>query len=63
MQPLDLHLNGIFKSEMKEKFIKWYADECDEDEDYELTMSLKEMKPIHAEWLIDVRLCKAEWII
>ena len=60
-QPLDLTVNGSAKSFMKKKFTEWYSSEItkalDNDvqlEDIEIKLRLSILKPLHAEWLVDL---------
>ena len=58
-QPLDLTVNGSFRSLMKSKFTKWYSKELgkqlEENKLIEDTEKLKVsvLKPLHASWLIE----------
>lgn len=61
LQPLDLTFNSAVKQRMKGKFMQWYADQTlsnlmagtgKSTEKVKLPLSL--VKPIHAQWVIDV---------
>ena len=60
-QPLDLTINGIAKTFLKDKFGEWYAAQVqkqlgDGSNIYavEVKLSLSVLKPIHARWLISL---------
>ena len=60
-QPLDLTVNGSFKSLMKSKFTEWYSKEIgkqlDENvrtEEIEIKTKVSVLKPLHASWLMEV---------
>eukprot|EP00117_Sycon_ciliatum_P034838 scpid48499/ scgid26512/ Pogo transposable element with KRAB domain len=69
MQVMDLVVNKIVKDAMKNKFIEWYSrqvvDDINDTEDrtgetcevvskFKPDLKLSTLKPLHAEWLIDV---------
>ena len=58
-QPLDLTVNGSFKSLMKRKFTEWYCKEIGKQleenvpiEDSEIKLKVSVLKPLHASWLM-----------
>ena len=60
-QPLDLTVNSLAKAFMKEKFAQWFAsqirqglDSNKDIEDIEIKTPLSVLKPLHAQWLIDL---------
>ena len=59
-QPLDLTVNGSFKSLMKSKFTEWYSKEIGKQlennipmEDIEVKLKVSVLKPLHASWLVE----------
>ena len=59
-QPLDLTVNGSFKSLMKSKFTEWYSKETGKQleenvpiEDIEIKLKVSVLKPLHASWLME----------
>ena len=59
-QPLDLTVNGSFKSLMKSKFTEWYSKEIGKQleenipiEDIEIKLKVSVLKPLHASWLME----------
>ena len=57
-QPLDLTVNGFYKSYLKRKFAQWFAQQFNwqlalfkKVEDIEMKFQLTEIKPIHANWI------------
>ena len=59
-QPLDLTVNGSFKSLMKRKFTEWYSKETGKQleenvpiEDIEIKLKVSVLKPLHASWLME----------
>ena len=60
-QPLDLTVNSWAKNFMREKFAEWYASQIREGldsgkdlEDIEVKTPLSVMKPMHAQWIIEL---------
>ena len=58
-QPLDINVNGVAKSFLKDQFQTWYTDEIQKQMDngkdvYEVDVDtrLSRMKPVHARWVI-----------
>ena len=59
-QPLDLTINKWVKEFFKKKFNEWYASRLREElekgkslDEIEIKFTLTELKPIHANWLIE----------
>ena len=59
-QPLDLTVNGSFKSLMKSKLTEWYSKEIGKQleenvpiEDIEIKLKVSVLKPLHASWLME----------
>ncbi len=59
LQPLDVSGNGKFKGSMEDSFTGWYADKVADSlrngvdlSKVQASLTLTEMKPIHARWLI-----------
>ena len=59
-QPLDLTVNGSFKSLMKSTFTEWYSKETGKQleenvpiEDIEIKLKVSVLKPLHASWLME----------
>ena len=57
-QPLDLTVNGFYKSYLKRKFAQWFTQQFDRQlalfkkvEDIEMKFQLTEINPIHANWI------------
>ena len=69
LQPLDISVNGGFKTLLKDKFTDWYSDRlCNalraEPDDFKVAaakvspdLRLSMLKPVHARWVMD---CFAE---
>ena len=60
-QPLELTVNGAVKAYMKRRFTEWYSkciavqlDEGKEIEDVDVQLKLSVLKPIHANWIVDL---------
>ena len=61
-QPLDLTVNGIGKQFMKEEFITYYSDVVEKQQlesgtelqDIEVDFRLSVLKPLHAQWLVNM---------
>ena len=60
-QPLDLTVNGSSKNYMKKQFITYYSDTVKKQlddgealEDIEVDFKLTTMKPLHAQWLVNM---------
>ena len=60
-QPLDLTVNGSAKHFMKKKFVTWYAGEVKEKikegtptEQIEGHFNFKRLKPIYANWMVEM---------
>ena len=60
-QPSDLTVNGAAKAFLKRKFTKWYSScisaqlaKGKEIEDVEVPLKLSVLKPLHANWVIDL---------
>lgn len=60
-QPLDLTVNQSAKQLMRNKFIKYYSDAVklelnkgSQIEDIEVDLRLTSIKPLHAQWLVDM---------
>lgn len=60
-QPLDLTVNGFAKKFMKKKFNDWYStqitmqlDEGKLFHDIDIPLKLSILKPLHAQWLVDL---------
>ena len=60
-QPLDLTINGVAKTFLKDKFGNWYAKEVTRQLDdgtgvysVDVKLPLSVLKPIHARWLISL---------
>ena len=58
-QPLDINVNGVAKSFLKDRFQKWYTEEIQKQTNdgkgvYEVDIDtrLSRMKSIHARWII-----------
>lgn len=61
LQPLDLTVNQVFKTLMKEKFAVWYSNKIFQGlvtnqggQVKKVNFTLSELKPLHAKWMIDV---------
>ena len=60
-QPLDLTVNGAGKQLMKKEFITYYSDAVKQQlesginlEDVEVDFRLSVLKPLHAQWLVNM---------
>ena len=60
-QPLDLTVNGYAKRFMKIKFTEWYSKQIGKQmqegkklEDVEVPLRLSMLKPLHAQWLVEL---------
>ena len=60
-QPLDLTINGVAKTFLKDKFGNWYASEVTKQLDggadvyaVDVKLQLSVLKPVHARWLISL---------
>lgn len=60
-QPLDLTVNGAAKKMTKKSFVKYYSDTIlkqlesgKQMEDIEVDLKLTVLKPLHAQWIVDV---------
>ncbi len=60
-QPLDLTVNGAAKQQIKKAFVIYYSDIITRElkagkeiEDIEVDLRLSFIKPLHAQWLVDV---------
>ena len=60
-QPLDLTINGVAKTFLKDKFDNWYDREVTRQVDsgagvytVDVKLKLSVLKPIHARWLISI---------
>ena len=55
-QPLDLTVNGSAKKFIRRKFVSYYSNEVKSqlDNDVEVDFRLSKIKPLHAQWLIDM---------
>ncbi len=59
LQPLDVSGNQVYKGSMEDSFTEWYSDKVADSlkkgidlSTVQASMTLTEMKPIHARWLI-----------
>lgn len=57
LQPMDLSVNGDFKTVMKDQFSQWYAEKVsaslkDGDITKPVDLRISVMKPIHARWMV-----------
>ena len=60
-QPLDLTVNGAAKSFAKKEFITYYSDQVQQQvesgidlEDVDVDLRLSVIKPLHAQWLVNM---------
>ena len=69
LQPLDLTVNGYAKKFTSQKFSEWYSsqimkqlDDGKELHDINIDLKLSKLKPLHAEWLVELykQMCMAE---
>ena len=50
---MDVSVNQLFKVALKDKFITWYAEQVNiDDENDVVDLRLSLIKPIHAHWLV-----------
>ena len=57
IEPLDLTVNGSAKKFIRRKFVVYYSNELDSGknlDDVEVDFCLNKIKPLHAQWLIDM---------
>ena len=61
LQPLDLTVNGYAKKFTSQKFSEWYSsqimkqlDDGKELHDINIDLKLSKLKPLHAEWLVEL---------
>ena len=61
LQPLDVSVNDMFKKELRNCFSNWYAEQVSSDlsagkeiEDIKIDLRISFIKPIHANWLLQV---------